>query len=337
MRVLQAPPLAGCLGGWWWWLWKLLLRRRRGIGCEAAMPAPQMSAAAILLVIPSLLPLVHAVFAHQRPWTNPWSPPASRAAALIAHMTPKEKLVLLQGASGDGIGNTAAIPRLGIPAIHLEDGPNGVADWVTEVTTWPSSMAMAASWDTALMQKYGAACGSEQRGKGMQVMLGPGVNLARVPVGGRNFEYLGEDPVLAGRMAAAEVRGIQGEGVVACTKHWSDNNQEGPHHNGRLITSSVVSDRANFEMYYAPFEAAIKAGSGSVMCSCALLLSPRHAPQEWLTPIPPLTQSLGRPPTHWLPACNHRQSNQRYLQLRERTYADDAPEITPELQWLGGQ
>jgi beta-glucosidase len=71
------------------------------------------------------------------------------------------------------------------------------ADWVTQVTTWPSSMTMAASWDVDLMEKYGAALGSEQRGKGMQVMLGPGVNLARVPVGGRNFEYLGEDPVLA--------------------------------------------------------------------------------------------------------------------------------------------
>jgi beta-glucosidase len=105
----------------------------------------------------------------------------------------------------------------------------------------------------------------------MQVMLGPGVNLARVPVGGRNFEYLGEDPCLAGRMAAAEVRGIQGEGVVACTKHWVDNNQEGPAHNGRLITSSVVSDRANFEMYYAPFEAAVRAGTGAVMCSYNLI------------------------------------------------------------------
>ena len=100
-------------------------------------------------------------------------------------------------------------------------------------------------------------------------MLGPGVNLARVPVGGRNFEYMGEDPILAGSMAAAEVRGIQAEGVVACVKHWVDNNQEGPGHNGRLITSSEVGDRANFELYFEPFRAAIAAGAGSVMCSCA--------------------------------------------------------------------
>ena len=205
------------------------------------------------------------------PWLDPTQPPAARAAALIAQMSPTEKLVLLQGASGSGIGNTAPIPRLKVPSIGLEDGPNGVADWCTDVTTWPSSMTMAASFDTALMKKYGAALGSEQRGKGFQVMLGPGVNLARVPAGGRNFEYLGEDPCLAGKMAAAEVRGIQSEGVVACAKHWADNNQEGPHHNGRLITSSVVSDRTNFELYYAPFEAAIAAGAGSVMCSYNLI------------------------------------------------------------------
>ena len=104
-----------------------------------------------------------------RPWLDPTQPPAVRAAALIWAMTPEEKLVLLQGSSGPGIGNTAAIPRLGVPSIGLEDGPNGVADWETNVTTWPSSMTMAASWDTQLMEQFGAACGREQRGKGFQV------------------------------------------------------------------------------------------------------------------------------------------------------------------------
>ena len=208
-----------------------------------------------------------------QPWLDRTLPPSQRAAMLIAAMTPKEKLVLLQGASGPGIGNTAAIERLGVPEIHLEDGPNGVADWQVNVTTWPSSMTMAASWDVDLLRQYGAACGAEQRGKGMQVMLGPGVNLARVPVGGRNFEYMGEDPHLASVLAAAETVGIQSEGVVACAKHWVDNNQEGPGHNGRLSTSSVVSDRTNFELYYQPFEAAIKAGVGSAMCSYNLVSS----------------------------------------------------------------
>ena len=104
-------------------------------------------------------------------------------------------------------------------------------------------------------------------------MLGPGVNLARVPRGGRNFEYLGEDPCLAARLAAAEVRGVQSEGVVACVKHWADNNQEGPGHNGRLVTSSDVDDRTNAELYFAPFEAAAGAGAGAAMCSYNLVNS----------------------------------------------------------------
>ena len=114
-------------------------------------------------------------------WMDAAMPPADRAAKLAAAMTSQERLVLLHGASGYGIGNTAAIPRAAVrvPALHLEDGPSGVADWQVNVTNWPSSMTMAASWDTELMQQYGAAMGSEQRGKGMQVMLGPGVNLVR--------------------------------------------------------------------------------------------------------------------------------------------------------------
>ena len=89
-----------------------------------------------------------ATAAAARPWlADRAAPPSQRAAALLARMNATEKLVLLQGSSGPGIGYTAAIPRLGIPQIHLEDGPSGVADWQTNVTTWPSSMTMAASWD----------------------------------------------------------------------------------------------------------------------------------------------------------------------------------------------
>ena len=198
------------------------------------------------------------------PWLDAAEPPAARAAALIAEMSPNEKLVLLQGASGPGIGNTASIPRLKVPSIGLEDGPNGVADWQQDVTAFPSSLTAVASWDVALVAEYAQAQAVEQRGKGMHVMLGPGVNLARVPQGGRNFEYMGEDPVLASRMVAAAVRAAQAEGVVACAKHWVNNNHEGPLHNGRLSTSSVVSERTNNELYYAPFEAAVQAGVGSV-------------------------------------------------------------------------
>ena len=99
----------------------------------------------------------------------------------------------------------------------------------------------------------------------------PGVNLARVPTGGRNFEFIGEDPHLAARLVFAEVEGIQSEGVVACVKHWVDNNQEGPGHNGRLEVSSAVPARAQHELYHAPFAGAIAAGAGAVMCPSNIL------------------------------------------------------------------
>ena len=97
---------------------------------------------------------VSAVAAAAAPWHDPALPPGARALLLIAAMNASERLVLLQGAPGPSIGNTAAIPRLGVPAVRLEDGPNGVADWATRVTTWPSSMTMAAAWDPALMHQY---------------------------------------------------------------------------------------------------------------------------------------------------------------------------------------
>lgn len=131
-------------------------------------------------------------------------------------------------------------------------------------------MHMGRAWDVDLMQAFGSAMATEQRGQGNNVMLGPGVCLARVPVGGRNFEYLGEDPVLASALTEAEIIGIQREGVIACAKHFVDNNAEGPGHNGRLSTSSVVGERAQHELYYKPFEGAVSAAVGSIMCSCTL-------------------------------------------------------------------
>jgi beta-glucosidase len=181
--------------------------------------------------------------------------PAERAAMLVQRMTATEKLALLQGVKGPYIGQTAAIPRLAIPAVRLEDGPQGVADWLTNVTNFPSSLTAASAWDVDLMQRYGATLANEQRLKGSNVMLGPGVCICRVPQGGRNFEYMSEDPFHGASLAHAEVLGIQSEHVVANAKHFADNSQEGPGHNGRLTTSSVVGARAQHELYYAPFQA----------------------------------------------------------------------------------
>lgn len=153
--------------------------------------------------------------------------------------------------------------RLGIPPLHLEDGPQGVADGVPQVTAYPSALSVTASWDEELMALYGSAMGTEQRIKGSNIMLGPMVNLARVPQGGRNFESMGEDPHLAGRMAAAVVTGIQSTGVMGCVKHFVDNNQE----QDRGSVSANIDERTQHELYYPAFNAAVQAGVASVMCS----------------------------------------------------------------------
>jgi len=161
------------------------------------------------------------------------------------------------------VGNVAAIPRLNIPQLNLQDGPQGVGDGVRQVTCWPSALSVVGTWDRELMHQFGQGMGYEQRLKGTNVMLGPMVNLLRVPVDGRSFESMGEDPFLAGEMAAAEIRGIQSNGVMACVKHLVDNNQEF----NRTTTSANVDVRTQYEMYLAPFKAAIDAGVASIMCS----------------------------------------------------------------------
>jgi beta-glucosidase len=137
-----------------------------------------------------------------------------------------------------------------------------VADGVTQVTAWPSALTVVQSWDPNQMYAFGQAMGQEQYIKGTNVMLGPGVNLARVPWGGRNFEYLGEDPFLAATMVGPEVAGIQSNNISACVKHYVDNNQE----YNRDTVSENVPRRAQVELYYAAFAAAINAGVGSAMC-----------------------------------------------------------------------
>jgi beta-glucosidase len=110
--------------------------------------------------------------------------------------------------------------RLGIPALNLEDGPQGVADGVTLVTAWPSALTVVQSWDADAMFEYGRAMGQEQYLKGTNVMLGPAINQARVPWGGRTFEYTGEDPFLASVLVKAEIQGIQANNISGCIKHF---------------------------------------------------------------------------------------------------------------------
>jgi len=189
--------------------------------------------------------------------------PGQRAKALLAKMSLDEKLAMVHGYPGDYVGDVNPNSRLNIPALHLEDGPQGVADGVQKTTCWPSALTVVATWDTNLMFNWGMAMGLEQRMKGTNIALGPMVNIARVPGDGRNFESMGEDPYLASQMVKHNVKGVQSQGVMACVKHWAANNQE--YH--RTSVSENVDERTLQEIYFPAFRAAIDAGVGSVMCS----------------------------------------------------------------------
>ena len=175
-----------------------------------------------LALICALLPAAGAA-AHRRD-------PAGRAQALVGQMTLDQKISQVHGTGfitgGGYTGFTPAIPSLGIPAFYLADGPNGVGNGATGVTAFPAAINNASTWDTRLLGRYGAVLGAEHAGKGNDVALAPTMNILRVPGWGRAFETFSEDPELAGDVGAAEIRGIQSQGVIADAKHFAANNQE---------------------------------------------------------------------------------------------------------------
>ncbi|GAB3976450.1 glycoside hydrolase family 3 C-terminal domain-containing protein [Actinoallomurus acanthiterrae] len=230
-----------------------------------------MVAGALLALVPQgayaarALPL-GAVLAGARaacPWVESTASPDQRADQVLAQMTVPEEVALVHGTSGPYVGNVAANPRLCIPALSLQDGPNGVGDGMTGVTQLPALIAGAASWDTALAKQYGSALGAEMAGKGVNIELGPTVNLARDPRWGRTFETQGEDPYLAGAMGAANIKGVQSQRVMAQVKHLAAYSSD----DNRNKVDARVDERTEQELYLAPFQDAVKAGVSSVMCA----------------------------------------------------------------------
>ncbi len=225
-----------------------------------------VSSALVLVSLAGVTPLY-------KPWMNPRDPPEARAKALLAKMNLTEKCNLFYGDEGDYIGNVNANTRLGIPALKLNDGPQGFrcksGDCPPGSTTaWPSGMTVGATWDLDLAGQWGTLMGKEFYDKGANVQLGPGLCVARVPRCGRNFEYIsGEDPFVGYTMVQPVIRGIQSSGVIANAKHWVNNNQEFD----RRGVSENVNERVRFEIYYPPFEGAVRAGVGSFMCSYNLI------------------------------------------------------------------
>ena len=190
---------------------------------------------------------------------------------IVLKMTLEEKASLL---SGKDFWQTVNIDRLGIPSITLSDGPHGIrrqagsADHLglnasLPATCYPTAATMANSWDLELGEAVGRHLGVEAASQGVHVLLGPGLNIKRSPLCGRNFEYFSEDPYLAGKMAAAYIRGIQHSGVAACPKHFAANSQE----LRRMSTDSVMDERTLREIYLTGFEIAVKEGQPKALMS----------------------------------------------------------------------
>lgn len=202
-------------------------------------------------------------------------------AALIGALTLFEKAALL---SGENVWQTRAVERLGIPSIWMSDGPHGVrrqtgsADHLglhgsEPATCFPTAATVAASWDEQLAQEIGEALGREASAQGVGALMGPGLNIKRSPLGGRNFEYFSEDPELSGRLAAAYVRGIQSQGVAATPKHFAVNSQE----LRRMVSDSVVDERTLREIYLTAFEIVVREASPWALMSSYNLVNGEYA------------------------------------------------------------
>lgn len=202
-------------------------------------------------------------------------------------LTLEERAQLL---AGESHWKTYAAPNAGIPSLLLSDGPHGlrkqegaqdcmgIAD-SRPATCFPTASALACSFDPELVERVGAAIGEEARRQGVDVALGPGVNIKRHPLCGRNFEYFSEDPVVSGELGAAMVRGIQSRGVGACLKHFTANSQE----HARMVSDSVVDERTLRELYLAPFEHVVRqARPWSVMTAYNKLNGVYCSENEWL-------------------------------------------------------
>jgi beta-glucosidase len=194
-----------------------------------------------------------------------------QAESLAAKMTLAQDLTLMHGVAPaqtpDGtVGATAAIPSLGIPAVNQQDGPAGVGDRVTGVTQLPAPVDLAATWDQQLAACYGKVIGAEERGKGVEEVYGPTINIVRVPQWGRAFEALGEDPLLDGDVAAAEIDGIQGQGEMAEVKHYAVYNQET--FRNTPADDAIVSQRTIQEIYTPAFANVVdNSNPAAVMCA----------------------------------------------------------------------
>ncbi len=288
-------------------------------------PAFRKNLRALFLLLAAALPRASAQSAtpasSPQPWMNPGLSPDQRASLVLKEMTLDEKISLLHGTgmsglspvsalaqhSNGGAGYVVGVPRLGIPAIQMSDAAYGVRNSGENgrySTALPSDLAGAASWDLDAAYEYGALIGRELRAQGYNMSLGGGVNLTREPRNGRTFEYMGEDPILAGTMVGHVMKGQQAQHVIGDIKHYALNDQE----SGRNAVNVNISERAMRETDLLAFEIGLREShAAAVMCSynrvngdyCLREQVPAHrCPEEGLG-LPRLRSvGLARHPQH---------------------------------------
>lgn len=213
--------------------------------------------AALSLLIPGIIP---APAQSPAPALRSPAEIERRVESILGRMTLEEKIDMLGGVDGFFI---RGLPRLGLPRLKMADGPLGVRNF-GPATAMAGGIALTATWNPQLAERVGTEIGRDARAKGVHFLLGPGVNIYRAPMNGRNFEYFGEDPFLASRITVGYIRGVQSQGVSATVKHFMGNNSEFDRHN----TDSVIDERTMREIYLPAFEAAVKeAHVGAIMDS----------------------------------------------------------------------
>ncbi|MDO4163894.1 MAG: glycoside hydrolase family 3 C-terminal domain-containing protein [Bacteroides sp.] len=205
-----------------------------------------------------------------------------RVEDALSRMTLQEKVAMVHAQSKF---SSAGVPRLGIPEVWMTDGPHGIrsevlwdewdqAGWTNDsCVAFPALTCLAATWNEEISSLYGKSIGEEALYRGKDVLLGPGVNIYRTPLNGRNFEYMGEDPFLAARMVVPYIHGVQDKGVAACVKHFALNNHEVNRH----TTNVIVDDRTLYEIYLPAFKAAVQEGKAWAVMGAYNLYQNQHA------------------------------------------------------------
>jgi len=217
--------------------------------------------------------LIGFVNAQEKPlYKDPLAPIEKRVEDLLSQMTLEEKLNYI---GGTGVA-TKINTRLGIPELRMTDGPAGVQLNKGKSMAFPAPIAMAATWNPELVKQVGAGIARETKGHARHVILGPCVNIARMPMGGRNFESYGEDPFLASRIAVSFINGVQHEGVAATVKHFAVNNEE----IDRMYVNAIVSRRALNEIYFPAFKAAVQQAKSLCVMSAYNKVNGRFASEN---------------------------------------------------------